>query len=95
MTALTVTPTGAVDSVELLARIVRGDVISPDALSGIDPDLLAAQAEQHGVLPLVAERLAGRRGFGAGDVEAPAPLRSLLRAKADAAAVADLFAEVD
>ena len=95
MTALTVTPTGAIDSVDLLARIVRGDIIAPEVLSGIDPDLLAAQAEQHGVLPLVAERLAGHRGFGAGDVEAPAPLRSLLRAKADAAAVADLFAEVE
>ena len=88
-------PSGAIDSVDLLARIVRGDIIDPELLSGIDPELLTAQAEQHGVLPLVAERLAGHRGFGAGDVEAPAPLRSLLRAKADAAAVADLFAEVE
>lgn len=44
--------------VELLSAVVRGDDRAAEALTGLDADDVIAAAGEHGVLPLVAERLA-------------------------------------
>src|SRR5262245_15890541 len=71
---------------DLLAAIVRGGRIVDGALAGGDAAEFCALAAEHGVLPLVADRLAG-----CGDV--PADLRVMLREHARSAALADLVRE--
>ncbi len=73
---------------QLLAAIVRGDRDVSAALSVVDPDAFCRQAEHHGVLPLVAERLARCESI-------PAPLRARLRARATELLAVDLVREVE
>lgn len=74
--------------VDLLAAVLRGDALAASSFVRFDPETICAEANHHGILPLLALRVAGR-----GDV-AP-PLRMLLRERAAAAASADLLREVE
>jgi Uncharacterised nucleotidyltransferase len=69
--------------IELLAAIVRGDKDIAASLSAVDAETFCRRAAEHGVLPLVAERLV--RGE-----HVPTALRTLLRTRATEARVMDL-----
>src|SRR3974377_765933 len=69
--------------VELLAAIVRGDRDIAASLSSVDAEAFCRRAAEHGVLPLVAERLAH------GEHVSPA-LRALLRRGEAAPLLVDL-----
>jgi Uncharacterised nucleotidyltransferase len=69
--------------IELLAAIVRGDRDIAASLVSEDAEAFCRRATEHGVLPLVAERLAHRQ-------DVPAPLRALLRTRGTGALVLDL-----
>ena len=71
---------------DLLAAVVRGDPVDDRVLAEYDPEEFCRHAARHDVLPLVAYQLAGRDGV-------PAPLRSMLRQRANEAVVADLLRE--
>jgi hypothetical protein len=64
-----------ITDIELLAAIVRGDQDIAASLFSEDAEAFCRRAAEHGVLPLVAERLAHREDL-------PAPLRTLLRTRA-------------
>ena len=81
--------------VELLSAVVGGDDRATDALVGLSPDDVVTAAGVHGVLPLIAERLAGTsaantpvgvrvaeqaRWQAAGDMLREMELRQLLQA---------------
>jgi hypothetical protein len=72
----------------LLAALVLGEAVSARSLSGLDADRLRAEAEQEGVLPLVAERL---RQLGS----APAALVTTMAGRATREAAADLIREAE
>jgi hypothetical protein len=69
--------------IELLAAIVRGDRDIAASLSSVDAEAFCHRAAEHGVLPLVAERLAHRE-------HVPVALGTLLRTGARDAVVVDL-----
>src|SRR5437870_7520073 len=69
--------------IELLAAIVRGDRDIVASLSSVDAEAFCRRAAEHGVLPLVAERLAHGEYV-------PAALRTLLRTRETDAIVLDL-----
>jgi Uncharacterised nucleotidyltransferase len=69
--------------IELLAAIVRGDRDIAASLSGVDAEAFCRRAAEHGVLPLVAERLAHSK-------HVPTALRTLLRTRRTTALVMDL-----
>jgi hypothetical protein len=69
--------------IELLAAIVRGDRDMAASISSVDAEAFCRRAAEHGVLPLVAERLAHGE-------HVPAALRTLLRTKETDAIVLDL-----
>jgi hypothetical protein len=69
--------------IELLAAIVRGDRDIAASLSSVDAEAFCRRAAEHGVLPLVAERLAHGE-------HVPAALRTLLRTRKTVALVVDL-----
>src|SRR3984957_6953748 len=69
--------------IELLAAIVRGDRDIAASLSGVDAEAFCHRAAEHGVLPLVAERLGH-------DEYLPAALRMLLRTRKTDALLVDL-----
>ena len=74
--------------IDLLAAVLRGDEVPAAAIARFDPHRFCAEAVSHGVLPLVADRLAERSDL-------PDALQTLLRQKAGEAAVADLLGEVE
>jgi Uncharacterised nucleotidyltransferase len=69
--------------IELLAAIVRGDKDIAASLSSIDAETFCRRAAEHGMLPLVAERLAHAE-------DVPGTLRTLVRTRATEALVLDL-----
>lgn len=76
----------AVDS--LLADILRGGRLDTAALARLDPGRFVTAALNHDVLPLVAERLAGRD-------DVPEALRARLRELSSQAVATDLLREVE
>lgn len=73
---------------QLLAAIVRGDGDVSAALASADADTFCRQAAQHGVLPLVAERLVRCEHI-------PAGLRSRLRKRATELLALELVREAE
>jgi len=69
--------------IELLTAIVRGDRDIAASLSSVDAEAFCRRAAEHGVLPLVADRLAHGE-------HVPAALRTLLRTRQTYALVVDL-----
>jgi hypothetical protein len=69
--------------IELLAAIVRGDREIITLLSSVDAEAFCCRAAEHGVLPLVAERLTHSKHI-------PTVLRTLLRTRGTDARVMDL-----
>ena len=76
------------DTVDLLASILRGDPVSAHALAAVSPVQICRDAQVHGVLPLVADRLANRR-------DVPFRLSSRLEQEAVRLAAADLVREAE
>ncbi|HYN10681.1 MAG TPA: nucleotidyltransferase family protein [Vicinamibacterales bacterium] len=72
----------------LLTAILRGELLAGRTLAACDPDHLRALAEQHGVLPLVAERLARMP-------QAPQEHAATFAAQARREAAADVVREVE
>lgn len=70
---------------DLLTSILRGERVDLDVLNVCDPETLCARAEQHGVMPLLAEHAAGL-------ALAPA-LRARIQERSTRAVAADLVRE--
>jgi hypothetical protein len=78
---------GIVPLDNLLVGILRGD-LAAGVLDRVDPAALARVAVQHGVLPMISERLAALRPV-------PEPLRQYLRREAGRHAAMDLLREAE
>jgi hypothetical protein len=72
----------------LLSAILRGELIADRTLAACDPETFRAVAEDHGVLPLVAERLTEMS-------QTPPALVALLASRARREAAADVVREVE
>jgi hypothetical protein len=73
---------------QLLTAILRGDLVADRTLAACDPDHLRALAEDHGVLPLVADRLARMS-------QVPPALAATFAARARREAASDVVRHVE
>src|SRR3954471_822328 len=74
--------------VDVIAAILRSDASAFARLSAIEPAAICDLAAFHGVLPLVAHRLAHHD-------ELPVALRAMLHDRAGEAATLDLLREIE
>lgn len=79
-------PARHMELVDLAAAVIRGDAVPAAAFDSFEPGAICDLAQFHGVLPLVAHRLAGR-------TDVSVILRSMLRDRAGEAATVDLLRE--
>lgn len=73
---------------KLMAATITGNVVAARRLASADPDAVCLRAEYHGVLPLVADRLAGLQ-------DVPAQLATRLRLHAARQVASDLMHETE
>ncbi len=76
------------DTVDLIVSVLRGDRVSARALAAVAPEEICQTAQRHGVLPLVADRLANR-------LDVPFRLSTRLEHEAVRLAAADLVREAE
>lgn len=73
---------------KLMAATITGNVVAARRLASADPDAVCLRAEYHGVLPLIADRLAGHE-------DVPAQLATRLRLHAARQVASDLMHETE
>ena len=77
-----------VEITDVLAALVCGGDVARESWRGLDVDIFCRAAERHGVLPLVAARLAGLE-------DVASPLRARMHELAHRQVAADLMREVE